>query len=660
VGIRKLVWLCLLASCWSDYDGGGDDDFYPRPDARIVDAGPDACVPVTCAARGASCGSVDDGCGGTLDCGTCAGLATCGGQGVDNVCALPMDDRTCTGGWCWEAPAPFAFNPTSVFASAVDDVWAVGTRGALLHFDGDDWRAVDAGTTADLEDIWMASASDGWLAGKGGVIRRWNGTAWTAVASNTTADLYGVWGTAANNVWFVGDTVSRRWNGSSLVAGAVSTPTLVDVFVAGSNVFAVGEGYVWQLVAGIWTKKTGDSPLFTSYSVSSIAGTATEAYALGREHGITAGEDLGYHWDGQGWTRHADPGDPEWAAVYADGNKIYGVSDESITNLADTTRMQGPGGTMRAASGVASLIFVATAPQVNGQLFHASSGMWLSDGGFGDRRGLSTMADVGDGIWFGGAYGTLIEWRGGIVVHEPPTDHAIVAIAGTSREDVWIASDSGHVYHFDGMRWHDMDAPFATHPAALAILDDHVFLVGDAVYRREDDSWVMETTGTDAHGWSAAAAHEGELFTLASDSTSGTAHVGHYANGTWSELAPVDIPYPCGIAVAGTDDVWVAGYGSTATLTDGLVAHWNGSTWTVETRTGAGQLCSILVNGGEVWVGGHTDQYGRGNATALQHRAANGTWTVSEPLPAGSVRALATHGGELWAAGDHGAIVHQP
>lgn len=657
MGIRKLVWLCLLASCWSH---DGSDDYYPRPDGRVVDPGPDACVPVTCAARGASCGSVDDGCGGTLDCGGCAGLAVCGGQGVDNVCALPEDDRTCSDGWCWEAPAPFPFDPVSVFARAADDVWAVGNRGALLHYDGSSWRAVDANTTADLEDIWMASASDGWLVGRGGVIRRWNGTTWTTVASGTTADLFGVWGTAANDVWLVGNAVSKHWTGSTLATAAVTTPSLTNVFAAGGNVFAVGGENVWQLVTGTWSKRTSDGPLFTSYSLTSIAGNESEAYALGRSYSIASGEDLGYHFDGQGWTMHSDPGDPEWTDCFADGTKIFGVSDESITNLADTTRMQGPGGTMRAAHGVAGVTFVATAPQVAGQLFHASSGAWINDGGFGDRRGLAVIADVGDGVWFAGTYGTLIEWRGGIVVHEPPTDNTIVAIAGTSREDVWIADTWGDVFHFDGTRWRDTDAPFATRPRALAIVEDRVFLVGDSIYRNDGDSWVEETTDTDAQGWTAAAAHDTDLFVVGADSTGEAAHVEHLANGTWSALAPVAIPAPCGIAAVAADDVWVTGYSTATTPTDGLVAHWNGTAWTTETLTGAGELCSITVHGDEVWVGGSADEYGRGDPTALYHRAANGTWTSSEPLRAGSVRALVVHAGELWAAGDHGAILRRP
>jgi hypothetical protein len=45
-----------------------------------------ACAPTTCAANGANCGTLSDGCGGTLTCGTCAAPQTCGGGGTPNVC----------------------------------------------------------------------------------------------------------------------------------------------------------------------------------------------------------------------------------------------------------------------------------------------------------------------------------------------------------------------------------------------------------------------------------------------------------------------------------------------------------------------------------------------------------------------------------------------
>jgi hypothetical protein len=51
---------------------------------------PDACscTPTTCAAQGANCDSIPDGCGGTLDCGTCTLPETCGGAGIPNRCGV--------------------------------------------------------------------------------------------------------------------------------------------------------------------------------------------------------------------------------------------------------------------------------------------------------------------------------------------------------------------------------------------------------------------------------------------------------------------------------------------------------------------------------------------------------------------------------------------
>jgi hypothetical protein len=44
---------------------------------------PSICkTPTTCVAENAQCGSLDDKCNGTLDCGTCAGGGTC----VSNKC----------------------------------------------------------------------------------------------------------------------------------------------------------------------------------------------------------------------------------------------------------------------------------------------------------------------------------------------------------------------------------------------------------------------------------------------------------------------------------------------------------------------------------------------------------------------------------------------
>jgi len=55
-----------------------------------------SCTPTTCAAQGKNCGSISNGCGGTLACGTCTAPQTCGGGGVANVCgAAACTPTTC-------------------------------------------------------------------------------------------------------------------------------------------------------------------------------------------------------------------------------------------------------------------------------------------------------------------------------------------------------------------------------------------------------------------------------------------------------------------------------------------------------------------------------------------------------------------------------------
>jgi hypothetical protein len=60
--------------------------------------GSGTCTPTTCAAHGANCGSIPDGCGGTLTCGTCTAPQTCGGGGTSNVCGTSGGGGGCPAG----------------------------------------------------------------------------------------------------------------------------------------------------------------------------------------------------------------------------------------------------------------------------------------------------------------------------------------------------------------------------------------------------------------------------------------------------------------------------------------------------------------------------------------------------------------------------------
>ncbi|HEX9294704.1 MAG TPA: hypothetical protein VF881_02685, partial [Polyangiaceae bacterium] len=57
----------------------------------------DGCVPLTCLQVGGTyCGRIGDGCGRLLDCGNCASPLECGGGGIANVCGAAADGGACT------------------------------------------------------------------------------------------------------------------------------------------------------------------------------------------------------------------------------------------------------------------------------------------------------------------------------------------------------------------------------------------------------------------------------------------------------------------------------------------------------------------------------------------------------------------------------------
>jgi hypothetical protein len=59
--------------------------------------GSGSCRPTTCAEQDAACGTIDDGCRGTLDCGSCGGTTPiC----VENVCSPCSVTNPCPGGGC--------------------------------------------------------------------------------------------------------------------------------------------------------------------------------------------------------------------------------------------------------------------------------------------------------------------------------------------------------------------------------------------------------------------------------------------------------------------------------------------------------------------------------------------------------------------------------
>jgi hypothetical protein len=77
----------LSTSCkHENASGNAGGDAGADAGAGAIDMSGQGCGLVTCASAGANCGPIGDGCGGTIDCGSCTGTQTCGGGGSASVC----------------------------------------------------------------------------------------------------------------------------------------------------------------------------------------------------------------------------------------------------------------------------------------------------------------------------------------------------------------------------------------------------------------------------------------------------------------------------------------------------------------------------------------------------------------------------------------------
>lgn len=87
------AWLLVVGAALVVMGCSRGDSYPPFPtvdiDAHV------GCGLVTCASAHATCGPIGDGCGDTVDCGTCLAPEVCGGDGVAFTCGRGCTPRSC-------------------------------------------------------------------------------------------------------------------------------------------------------------------------------------------------------------------------------------------------------------------------------------------------------------------------------------------------------------------------------------------------------------------------------------------------------------------------------------------------------------------------------------------------------------------------------------
>ena len=202
----------------------------------------------------------------------------------------------------------------AMWGTSEHDAWSVGGplgnsgfESLVMRFDGAAWTRVKPGGTETFWWIHGTSDSDVWLVGEKGRITHWDGTKFEERTSGTTATLFGVWAAAPDDAWAVGgvpdqpsspNDVVLHWDGTSWKPETLPEQHGAAMFkVWGSSkddVYVVGElGLVWHRTGGAWKREaTG----IAKGRLTTVTGCSkNEIFAVG-------GRDL-LTFDGTTWKR---------------------------------------------------------------------------------------------------------------------------------------------------------------------------------------------------------------------------------------------------------------------------------------------------------------------------------------------------------------------
>jgi hypothetical protein len=192
--------------------------------------------------------------------------------------------------WCMpNTSGPIVHPLMAVWGSGKSDVWAVGSGGTILHYDGSVWKVTPSGLKNTFYGVWGSGPSDVWIVSSTEIILHGsgfqNGTAtWTTLATQVFAErkVNAVWGSSPNDVRVAGSPFGLELPPPIYVGQG-------DQFVQSAD----GDGgTTWRPLVGssavtsIWGSSasdvwmTGDNSLTTSYERGkTMHGTPSEAGA---------------------------------------------------------------------------------------------------------------------------------------------------------------------------------------------------------------------------------------------------------------------------------------------------------------------------------------------------------------------------------------------
>lgn len=330
---------------------------------------------------------------------------------------LPATPSPSQGGWHRMKSGTTA-HLRGVFGFDSGDLYAVGDRGTILHFDGRDWRAMPSNTLSNLIGVWGTGPDNVVVTGEDGTILRYNGSTWSAMESGTTASIGALWGTSI----YAFPRQLPFW----AYAVADDPPGTILHF----------DGFQWQAMdtgaSGAFIDITGWTPLW--------GGSGLGIMAVGRG-------GAAYIYDGTSWTPTDTGVDADLTAVFGDSpNNVFVIArDGAVVQNTKQFVDTGPAGSWRDVNGLVGDGFTAIAARHYNDLFIVGDGGRIVNF---DRLAFTDMSSrtsvALNDVWSGGHYvvavgdnGTILQYSDRPRIELCPLNVTVSAGEGTTPVIRW-------------------------------------------------------------------------------------------------------------------------------------------------------------------------------------------------------------------------------
>jgi hypothetical protein len=465
-------------------------------------------------------------------------------------------------------------NVLGVWGISGSSVYACGSDGTLLHFDGSKWDSFQSNTSSTLTDIWGISDDDVFAVGFSGTIMHYDGQSWSQMESPVNRNIFSVWGSSSDNFYAVGlEGLILHYDGATWDTNAtVTAKSLRSVWGFGEDtVYAVGDDgkiVIYDAhAANPWTAIDAD----TLANLNAVWGSSSDdVFAASLEGKV-------YHKFGELW--------PE---AYSTPDGFYSIGG---TTVSDNIYFCGENGSVyqRGVGGAFGRIFPGRATDAlraiwgldNERLYVAGdAGVVLARQGSSWRDmyqpnvgSIRQLWGAHDNAIFAAAQQRILRFNGHIWTVDYFEDDTLanyITIWGRDARDVYAAGDFGKVIHYDGSSWKPMDTGI---DGVINVIrgdtDGNLYTAGQGgiIMKYRGDSWREMYSNDTYYFFDLLVRSSTTIFAVGRDG-----YVFRFDGKSWSKMPRVTGYDLLDIWGFRSDELFVAGR-------NGTVIFYNGDYW---------------------------------------------------------------------------------